>query len=140
MKFTKAILGAFVPCFVAEYFGEAYRRIIPEFFSRVARTLQVGTSSRSTEIDYEGVTREPPSQNPAATDDDDAAANVASAADFVAAPLPCQSRGAAPPGSPGKYRKTTQLNLRLRLKKCKKKHKGIVLKMKKRLWLDALRK
>ena len=99
----------------------------------MARTLRVGTSSGSTEIDDEGVTREPPSQNPAATDDDAAAANVASAADFVGAPLTCQSRGAAPPGSYGQYRKTTQLNSRLRLKKCKKKHKGILLQIKKRL-------
>ena len=37
-----------------------------------------------------------------------AAAGVASAADFVGAPLPCQSRSVEPPGSPCQYRKTTQ--------------------------------
>ena len=40
-----------------------------------------------------------------------AAAGVASAADFVGAPLPCQSRSVEPPGSPCQYRKTAQLLL-----------------------------
>ena len=109
----------------------------------VACTLRVGASSGSIEIDDEGVTREPPLQNSLPLTLWHLLAlllrmmmmmmlllvwlvlliNTASLLFQCGAPLPCQTRGAAPPGSPCQYR---------RLKKCKKKHKGIVLKMKKK--------
>ena len=68
-------------------------------FIWIDRDRRRGHDARATVAEFVA-THIVSSAGPAAAGDDAAAVGVASAADFVGAPLPCKSRGAAPPGSP----------------------------------------
>ena len=107
----------------------------------VVHTLRVRTSSGSTEIDDEAMTREPPSQNLLPLTLCHLLALLLRMIMMMIMMLliPLAHRFLAK--AVVQHRLAHLVNtgkrpnccLRLRLKKCKKKHKGIVLKMKKRL-------